>query len=118
MDTNLSGALERLLPVAGERTNRPFAVEVKRLLKEQNLSTRALAEKAGISQPHLSRLLRQVDYKKRPSEKLARSVAKAFAKPSDYFAEVRESAVIGEIKRNARLRDELYDSIVTRKERE
>jgi transcriptional regulator with XRE-family HTH domain len=101
----------------GERTNRPFAVEVKRLLKEQNLSTRALAEKAGISQPHLSRLLRQVDYKKRPSEKLARSIAKAFAKPPDYFAEARESAVIDRIRRSPRLRDELYDSIVVRNKR-
>jgi transcriptional regulator with XRE-family HTH domain len=86
-------------------------------LKEQGLSIRALAERADVSQPYLSRLLRQVDYKKSPSSRLTRSVAKALGKPADYFAEAREAVLIDKIRRNARLRDELYDSIVVRKRR-
>jgi transcriptional regulator with XRE-family HTH domain len=97
--------------VMDARTNRPFATEVNRLLKERGISTRALAVMTGVSQPHLSRLLRQADYKKTPSLPLARSVARALNLPEDYFREYREAYVIDQIRRRPRLRDEIYESV-------
>lgn len=92
------------------RTNAPFVEELPRLLEERKLTLRALARKAGVSDAHLSRVLRRKDYKT-PSADLARRVARALELPDDYFAEYREGVVIDEIKANARLRDRLYDQL-------
>lgn len=99
--------------VPRERTNRPFAVETKRLLQEQGMSIRALAERVGVSESHLSRLLRQRNYKKTPSARLARAVASELGKPPDFFAEAREGAVLEKIRSDPRLRDRLYDELAT-----
>jgi transcriptional regulator with XRE-family HTH domain len=93
------------------RTNRPFAEEVEQMRSERGLSVRALANAAGVSQPYLWRLLRQVDYKKRPSRELARAVAKALDLPEDYFAEFREAVVVEKVRTSPRFRDHLYDSL-------
>lgn len=103
--------LGQTVAMAAGRTNRPFAEEVRRLLIERKMSTRALAERAGISQPYLSRLLRQADYKKTPSPRVARAVAEALDKPPDYFAEFREALVIERVRSSQRLRDRLYDDL-------
>lgn len=100
------------------RTNLPFADEVRRLLKERGISLRALAGEAGISQPYLSRLLRQADYKKTPSLRVAKAVAEAFGLDPDYFSEFREMYVIERIHESPCLRDELYDSLKQRKPRD
>jgi len=101
--------------MAQERTNTPFATEVRRLLDEQGMSTRALAARAGVSQPYLSRLLRGV--KKSPGLEVARAVARALSKPDDYFPEVREALLVDKIKKTPRLRDRLYDELVLREKR-
>jgi transcriptional regulator with XRE-family HTH domain len=75
------------------------------------LSVSEVARRSGVSQSHVSRLLRRTDYKKSPSASLARAVAEAFGLPPDYFSEYREAAVIDEIKKNHRLRDTLYDEL-------
>lgn len=99
------------------RAKGPFAEEVRRLLKERGMPVKALAERAGFSQPHLSRVLRQADYKKTPSLRLARSVARALDLRDDYFAEYREAYVIDEIRRHPRLRDEIYESLRKKRRR-
>ena len=90
-----------------QRTTRPFVVEVPRLLEQRGMSLRALARASGVTDAHLSRVLREVNYKS-PSGDLARRVAIALGLPGDYFPEFREAYVIDQIKRKPRLRDDLY----------
>ena len=97
------------------RTNRSFADEVNRLLEDRGLSASALARQVGVSQGHLSRLLRQADYRRSPSLRLARSVARALDLPDDYFSEYREAYVVERIQKSSRLRDELYDMLRERR---
>ena len=59
---------------------------------------------------HLSRVLRGVD-ETRPSIELIRRVAEALDLPIGYFPELREAEVIGRVKTDPGLRDELYDRI-------
>jgi transcriptional regulator with XRE-family HTH domain len=99
-----------------DRTNRRFADEVSRLLKDRGMSATALAERAGLSQSHLSRLLRHADYKKTPSRVLTRSVARALDLPDDYFREYREAYVVEQIHKSARVSDELYDLLRQRRQ--
>jgi hypothetical protein len=49
----------------------PFVEEVPRLLRERGLSIRALAREVGVTDGHLSRVLRRVNYKT-PGPELAR----------------------------------------------
>lgn len=90
-----------------QRTNAPFVEEVPRLLRQRGLSIRALAREVGVTDAHLSRVLRRVSYKT-PSGDLARRVALALDLPGDYFPEFREWLVVERIKSDAKLRDRLY----------
>jgi transcriptional regulator with XRE-family HTH domain len=92
---------------------RPFVEEVPRLLQERNLSLRALARKAGVADSHLSRVLRQVDYKS-PGPDLARKVALALDLPEDYFPEFREAFVLERVRCDPRLREQLYKRLRNR----
>jgi transcriptional regulator with XRE-family HTH domain len=89
------------------RSQRLFSEEVPRLLAERGMSQQALADLVGVSQSHLSRVLRQVDYKT-PSRELLRKVALAFELPEDYFPEYREMVVLEAIRADPELRDRLY----------
>lgn len=90
-----------------ERTDRAFVDEVPRLLQERALSIRALAREAGVTDAHLSRVLRQMNYKT-PSAELARRVAVALGLPEDYFPEFREAFVLERVRSDPRLREQLY----------
>jgi transcriptional regulator with XRE-family HTH domain len=92
--------------MAGQ-TDTPFTEEVPRLLKERGMSTRALAATIGISDSHLSRVLRRADYKT-PSPDLTRRVSLALGLPPDYFPEYREAYVVEQIRSDAKLRNDLY----------
>ena len=96
-----------------ERTNRPFVEELPRLARERGLSLRKVAQAADVNPSHLSRVLRRTDYKT-PSAELVRRVAVALDLPPDYFPEFRFAAVQEEVRRNAALRDELYDQLPDR----
>jgi transcriptional regulator with XRE-family HTH domain len=80
------------------------------LLAERKLSIRRLAKWAGVTDAHLSRVLRGVAYKT-PSRELARRVARALGLPDDYFPEYRQAFVIERIKRDAQLRENLYRNL-------
>jgi transcriptional regulator with XRE-family HTH domain len=99
--------------VAAHRTNQPFVTEVPKLVKARDLSLRELARRAGVDDAHLSRVLRQVNYKT-PSAELTRRVAVALELPEDYFPEFREWLVIDRIKRSPRIREELYKRFLGR----
>jgi len=88
-------------------TDRPFVEEVPRLLEKSGMSIRALAASVGVSDSHLSRVLRGVDYKT-PSTDLMRRVARSFNLADDYFPESREAWLIERIKGDPGLRDSLY----------
>ena len=92
------------------RTNRPYEEEVTRLLTERGLSIRALARLVGVTDAHLSRVLRHANYKT-VSADLARRTAIALDLPDEYFAEAREGAVFDLIRNDPRLRDQLYDQL-------
>jgi len=100
--------------VARKRTEQPFVQKVPQLLVERGLSIRALARRAGVTDAHLSRVLRQVNYKT-PSGDLARRVAIAFDLPEDYFPEFREAFVIDVVRGDARRREELYERLRRRR---
>ena len=102
-----SDAAPTLGGVSAKRTDRPFVVELPRLLEEQGLSLRALARQAGVTDAHLSRVVRQVNYKT-PSGELTRRVAVALGLPEDYFPEFREAFVIDRVRSDSRLREQLY----------
>jgi len=106
-DSTPSDHLLKLLPVARRRTSNPFVVELPRLLEQRHLSIRALARQAGVTDAHLSRVLRRADYKT-PSGDLTRRVAVALGLPEDYFPEYREAFVIDTIRNDPELRDRLY----------
>lgn len=74
------------------------------------MSLRALAREIGVSDSHLSRVLRRSDYKT-PSRDLMRRVSAALTLPADYFPEARESEVIERIKSDPKLRDKIYDQL-------
>jgi transcriptional regulator with XRE-family HTH domain len=90
-----------------EMTDQPFVDEVPRLLRERGMSIRALASTVGVSDSHLSRVLRRADYKT-PSVELATNVARAFGLPADYFPEIREAYVFARVKADSKLRNRLY----------
>jgi transcriptional regulator with XRE-family HTH domain len=96
--------------MAQRRTDKRFADEVPRLLRERGLSIRALARASGVTDAHLSRVLRGANYKS-ASPDLARRVAVALNLPKDYFPEYREGFVIDRIKRDPKLRDRLYEQL-------
>jgi len=101
--------------MAAGRTERSFIEELPALLNERRLSLRALAREVGVTDAHLSRLLRGVGYRTKPSANLAHRVALALELPPDYFREYREALVIEQVKNDPRLREELYDRLTRRK---
>jgi transcriptional regulator with XRE-family HTH domain len=92
------------------RTDRRFAEELPSLLEERGLSQRKLAQMLDLNPSHLSRVLRGADGT-RPSTDLIHRVAEALDLPAGYFPELREADVIGRLKTDPALRDELYDRI-------
>jgi len=74
------------------------------------MSLRGLARKVGVTDSHLSRVLRRVRYQT-PSADLARRVAVALDLPPDYFPEYREGFVIDQVKKRPRTRDRLYEEL-------
>ena len=89
------------------QTDTPFIEELPRLLRERGMSVRALARTIGISDSHLSRVLRRTDYKT-PSPDLTRRAALALRLPPDYFPEFREAYVMERLKSDPKLRNDLY----------
>jgi transcriptional regulator with XRE-family HTH domain len=90
----------------------PFVDELPRLLRERSMSLRALARAVGVSDAHLSRILRRVSYKT-VSPELARRVAVTLGLAEGYFVEDREGYVIDRIKADPALRDRLYSELRT-----
>lgn len=97
-------------PLSREKSQRRLIEELPELLKQRNLSVRALAIKAEVSASHLGRVLRQQDYKT-PSAELCRRVARALGLPEDYWPEYRERAVIDRIRSDPGLREDLYSRL-------
>jgi transcriptional regulator with XRE-family HTH domain len=94
-----------------DQTDTPFIEELPRLLHDRGMSLRALAATIGISDSHLSRVLRRADYKT-PSPDLTRRVARALGLPPDYFLEFREAYVIERIRSDPKLRNDLYARLI------
>lgn len=89
------------------RSNEPFAHELPRLLEERNMSLSALARELGVNPSHLSRGVRNVDYKRLSPHLIAR-IGAFLGCPVGYFPEEREAFVIERIRADAVVRDRLY----------
>jgi transcriptional regulator with XRE-family HTH domain len=96
--------------LSSERTTTPLPEALSELIRERGLSLRGLARRADADPAHLSRVIRRHS-NKRASPELAVRLALALDLPSDYFAEVRERAVIAEVRGDGELRDRLYDEL-------
>jgi transcriptional regulator with XRE-family HTH domain len=96
------------------RTDTPFTEAVPPLLRDRGISQRGLAAMIGISDSHLSRVLRRTNYKT-PSADLTRRVALALQLPPDYFPEFREAHVIEQVRADPKLRNELYVRLTARR---
>lgn len=95
----------------GRGTN-PFSEELPRILTERSVTMRALArEVGGLDHAYLSRMLRG---RVPVNVHHARRIARYLRLPEDYFAEVREAAVVDAVRRRPRLRDEIYFKHVKR----
>jgi transcriptional regulator with XRE-family HTH domain len=79
-------------------------------LRERGMSIRALAAEVGVSDGHLSRVIRGANYKSASGD-LAGRVAEAFGLPRDYFPEYREDFVINAMRRDGHVRDATYDRL-------
>ncbi len=101
-------------PPVADRTQRPFVEELPELLRQRQMSLRQLARDVGVTDSHLSRLLRGIGYRTRPSKDLARRVAVALGLEPDYFPEYREAIVVEAVHTRAGLREELYDRLTKR----
>lgn len=88
-------------------TTAPLVEEVPRLLAERRMSVSALAQRVGVTQSFLSKVLRGVKYKGASGD-LARRIAIALDLPPDYFPEYRERFVLDRVRADAALRESLY----------
>lgn len=99
--------------MGAEISDVPFTEELPRLLRERQMSLRSLASAVGVSDSHLSRVLRGADYKT-PSADLTRRVALALGLPPEYFREYREARVIETVRSDTKLMNRLYRQLQRR----
>lgn len=93
------------------RTNRPFADALSELLAERGWSQRTLAERVGVSQSHVNRLVRQADSRLRPSLDLMRRISAVLDVDEGFFREAREAAVLEALRADPTFRDATYDRL-------
>ncbi len=89
---------------------RPFSEELPDLLRERNLSLRALARMVDVGGDHLSRVVRG-DRGKRAAGELTRRVAVALELPEDYFPEARFEFIVERLGEHPMLRDRVYNQL-------
>jgi transcriptional regulator with XRE-family HTH domain len=92
------------------RTQAPFVEELPRVLRARGMSIRGLAREVGVSDSHLSKILRGTYYKT-VSPDLASRVALALGLEEDHFPETREGYVVAAVRGDPTLRDRLYDQL-------
>jgi transcriptional regulator with XRE-family HTH domain len=96
--------------MATERSNLPFAEEVKRLInEEEGLTQHRLALAAGIDPGFFARVLQG---KKPPSPNVLLRTAQALALPEQHFREARVQKVIEAMYEDDVTVNELYDQLV------
>jgi transcriptional regulator with XRE-family HTH domain len=96
------------LAVPRRLNQRPLHEAVSALQAERGgMKLRALADAAGISVSHLSKLLRGVEGKHAQPELLER-LARALEVEPEHFIEYREAVAVEYLRADPRARDELY----------
>jgi transcriptional regulator with XRE-family HTH domain len=93
------------------RTSTAFPEALAELLEERNLSLRELGRRVAVDPTYLSRIKRG---RKRVPADLPERVAVALELPSDYFPESRERFILEAIRREPRLRELVYETILAR----
>src|SRR4051794_4752653 len=99
-----------LRAVPKQRTIRPFKEELPDLLRERDLSMRALARLIDVGPDHLSRVMRG-DRAKRATGELTRRAATALDLPEDYFLEARLEFIVERLAEQPALVDRVYDQL-------
>ncbi len=95
-------------------SQRSFREELPRILEQRRLSLRALAVQVGVSQSHLSRIIRNAPAKA-PTGELAGRIALALGLPEDYFPEFREAAIADAIRGDPLFRERVYRLLRSRR---
>src|ERR1044072_3408202 len=84
----------------------PFGPTIQRLMAEQDLTYRALADKTGLSAGYLNHLVH--GNRPVPSDDVIASLAKALGVDPDHFHEVRIRHIAERLERMPELIDRLY----------
>jgi transcriptional regulator with XRE-family HTH domain len=92
------------------RIDEPFVDAVPKILREREMSLRALARQVGVGDDHLSRVLRGAREKK-PTAELVRRTARALNLPEDYFMEARLDFAVQALSDDAALLNQVYDLV-------
>ncbi len=97
-----------------DRTEERFGDILPKLLLEQGLSLRELSRRLGMDPTYLSRVRR--GHKRLPPD-LPKRVAVSLGLPEDYFPETREAVILGAMRQDAKLREELYGMVLKARRR-
>lgn len=93
-----------------ERTHLPVAQSLPCLLSKRSVTLRGLARELEVTHSYLSRAVRGVE-SKRLSPHLLIAIADRLGVAPDYFPEYREYVALAAVRRDAAVRDQLYDSL-------
>lgn len=96
--------------MASERTDQPIGKALPKILESEGRSLRWLATAVGRDVSTLSRGL-SGDRNKQVPDDLVVEVRQALGLPAGYFVEEREAFVIACVRRDANLRDRLYNEL-------
>ena len=96
--------------MAKNRTAVAFTEALPQLLRERELSLRALAQIVGVGDDHLSRVITGAR-DKRPTVNLIRRVSAALKLPEDFFPEARMAFVVEALAADPVIRDRVYDQL-------
>lgn len=99
--------------VAQRRSQERLVDQLPVLLQARALSINRLAQLVGVSQSHLSRVVRSAD-RKSISGDLAERIAVAMDLPDDWFPETRRERVLERVRSDQAFCDRLYDELVAK----
>jgi transcriptional regulator with XRE-family HTH domain len=92
------------------RAQRSFSEVLPELLREVGKSRRAVLIEAGIDPSLFSKALRGADGK-RINEDMIRRLSAPLGVDPEFFAEIREAAVVARVRADPELRDRVFDEV-------
>lgn len=91
-------------------SDEPFGATVERLMAEEGVTYRGLADRTGLSAGYLNHLVH--GNRPVPSDEVMRSLASALGVAAEHFREYRLRVIADELERQPDLLDRLYKRLV------